>query len=119
MNYVHFIGIDVSKEWFDVALHGAKPAKPERFPNSGEGFAVRVASDSMVPTVRLIFRIVFKNMRYDQLALDSGDEPDSRIHSVTRPRGGAGCHQDRMKHAVLLSRVCPGLPETQARISSI
>jgi len=39
MSYIHFIGIDVSKEWFDVALHGAKPAKPERFPNSGEGFA--------------------------------------------------------------------------------
>jgi len=39
MNYTHFIGIDVSKEWFDVALHNAKQAKPERFPNSGEGFA--------------------------------------------------------------------------------
>lgn len=39
MSYIHFIGIDVSKQWFDVALHGAKPAKPERFPNSGEGFA--------------------------------------------------------------------------------
>lgn len=24
MSYIHFIGIDVSKEWFDVALHGAK-----------------------------------------------------------------------------------------------
>lgn len=38
MTYLHFIGIDVSKEWFDVAVH-AQAAKPRRFPNSGEGFA--------------------------------------------------------------------------------
>jgi len=39
MTYIHFIGIDVSKEWFDIAIHGAKAAKPERFPNSSEGFS--------------------------------------------------------------------------------
>ncbi len=38
MTYIHFIGIDVSKEWFDVAVH-AQAAKPQRFPNSGAGFA--------------------------------------------------------------------------------
>ncbi len=38
MTYIHFIGIDVSKEWFDVAVH-ARAAKPQRFPNSGAGFA--------------------------------------------------------------------------------
>lgn len=38
VNYVHFIGIDVSKERFDVAPHGAG-VKPQRFANSGEGFA--------------------------------------------------------------------------------
>jgi len=38
MNYVHFIGIDVSKEWFDVAVH-ASAAKPQRSQNCGEGFA--------------------------------------------------------------------------------
>ncbi len=39
MSYIYFIGIDVSKEWFDVAVHGAKAAKPQRFQNCGEGFA--------------------------------------------------------------------------------
>jgi transposase len=38
MSFLYYIGIDVSKDWFDVALH-AKAAKPQRFPNNGEGFA--------------------------------------------------------------------------------
>jgi transposase len=38
MQCIHFIGIDVSKEWFDVCIHGG-PAKPERYDNGGEGFA--------------------------------------------------------------------------------
>ncbi len=38
MSYIHFIGIDVSKEWFDAALHDGA-AKPQRFPNTGAGFA--------------------------------------------------------------------------------
>lgn len=38
MSYIHFIGIDVSKEWFDAVEHG-KAGKPERFDNSGAGFA--------------------------------------------------------------------------------
>lgn len=37
MSMLHFLGIDVSQDWFDVALHGA--AKPAQFPNSEEGFA--------------------------------------------------------------------------------
>lgn len=38
MSYIYYIGIDVSKDWFDAAVHG-KAAKPQRLPNSGEGFA--------------------------------------------------------------------------------
>lgn len=38
MTYIHFFGVDVSKEWFDVAEH-AKAAKPERFTNDGAGLA--------------------------------------------------------------------------------
>ncbi len=39
MDYIHFIGIDVSKNWFDAALAGA-PAKPQRFDNTGQGIAL-------------------------------------------------------------------------------
>lgn len=38
MAYTHFIGIDIGKDSFDAALHGAA-AKPSRFVNGGEGFA--------------------------------------------------------------------------------
>jgi transposase len=43
MDYLHFIGIDVSKNWIDVALHGATAATPQRFPNSSGGFAAVAA----------------------------------------------------------------------------
>lgn len=39
MTCIHFIGIDVSKDWFDAATEGAKAA---RFPNDGGGFAAFV-----------------------------------------------------------------------------
>ena len=45
MDHTHFIGIDISKEHFDAALHGAA-AKPLRFANSGEGFAAFKAAFS-------------------------------------------------------------------------
>ncbi len=38
MAYQYAIGIDVGKDHFDAALHGAR-VKPSRFSNSGEGFA--------------------------------------------------------------------------------
>ena len=38
MAYIHFIGIDVSKGWFDAALAGS-PDRPRRFANAPEGFA--------------------------------------------------------------------------------
>lgn len=38
MSYLHFFGIDVSKDHIDIAQH-AKAAKPKRYPNSSEGFA--------------------------------------------------------------------------------
>lgn len=38
MNYQYYIGIDVGKDSFDVAVHN-KAAKPQCFPNSGAGFA--------------------------------------------------------------------------------
>ncbi|MER2520015.1 MAG: IS110 family transposase [Bdellovibrionales bacterium] len=38
MSYLHFFGIDVSKDHIDVAEH-AKAAKPKLYPNSSEGFA--------------------------------------------------------------------------------
>ena len=38
MSFLHFIGIDVSKEWFDSCQHGTA-AKPQRFPNSRQGLA--------------------------------------------------------------------------------
>lgn len=38
MTFIHFIGIDVSKNWFDVALDG-DTAKPMQFSNDEAGFA--------------------------------------------------------------------------------
>ena len=38
MSFIYYIGIDISKDWFDVAMH-REAAKPQRFQNSGEGFA--------------------------------------------------------------------------------
>lgn len=43
MDYIHFVGIDVSKNWFDVALAGVT-AKARRFDNSAEGIARFLAS---------------------------------------------------------------------------
>jgi len=34
---IHFLGVDVSQDWFDVAIFGA--AKPAQFSNDAEGFA--------------------------------------------------------------------------------
>lgn len=39
MTYKYFIGIDVSKDNFDIAVHNSK-AKPQRYPNSRQGFAL-------------------------------------------------------------------------------
>jgi transposase len=53
MSFIYYIGIDISKEWFDAAVH-AKAAKPQRFPNSSEGFAafvreyLDILSDSLI-----------------------------------------------------------------------
>jgi len=41
MPYSYYIGIDIAKRTFDVAVHG-KAAKPQRFQNCGEGFAAFV-----------------------------------------------------------------------------
>jgi transposase len=38
MSYTYFIGIDISKDTFSVAVHDSA-AKPESYPNSSEGFA--------------------------------------------------------------------------------
>lgn len=49
MSYLHFFGIDVSKDHIDVALYetkATKAAKPKRYPNSGEGFAAFVADNA-------------------------------------------------------------------------
>jgi transposase len=39
MAFLHFIGIDVSKNWFDVAIAGVS-ARPQRFDNTAEGIAL-------------------------------------------------------------------------------
>lgn len=41
MAYIHFIGIDVSKDTFEAAVHG-QAARPARFPNSSAGVAAFV-----------------------------------------------------------------------------
>ena len=41
MMYSYYIGIDIAKRTFDVAVHG-QAAKPQRFQNSSEGFAAFV-----------------------------------------------------------------------------
>lgn len=41
MSYSYYIGIDIAKRTFDVAVH-KKAAKPQRFQNCGEGFAAFV-----------------------------------------------------------------------------
>lgn len=38
MSYKYFIGIDIGKDNFDVAIHN-NAAKPQRYPNNSEGFA--------------------------------------------------------------------------------
>lgn len=43
MDFLHFIGIDVSKNWFDVALD-ANAAKARRFDNTAEGIALFCAA---------------------------------------------------------------------------
>jgi len=43
MSYNYFIGIDIGKDSFDVAVH-AIAAKPQRFPNSSEGFAAMMTA---------------------------------------------------------------------------
>ena len=40
MSFIHFFGIDVSQNWFDVARYGA--TKVTRFPNNEDGFAALV-----------------------------------------------------------------------------
>jgi transposase len=47
MSYIHFIGIDVSKEWFDVSVHGSA-AKPKRYPNEAGGFAAFAQADEVL-----------------------------------------------------------------------
>lgn len=42
MTFIHFLGVDVSKDTLDVALHGSA-AKPKRYPNNSEGFAAFLA----------------------------------------------------------------------------
>lgn len=37
MQMIHFLGVDVSQDWFDVAIFGS--AKPAQFPNDAEGYA--------------------------------------------------------------------------------
>jgi transposase len=37
MQMIHFLGVDVSQDWFDVAIFGS--AKPAQFSNNAEGFA--------------------------------------------------------------------------------
>jgi transposase len=42
LNYIHFVGIDVSKEWLEVAVcgeNGDKAAQTERYRNDGDGWA--------------------------------------------------------------------------------
>lgn len=38
MSFIYYIGIDISRDWFDVAVH-REAARPQRFQNCGEGFA--------------------------------------------------------------------------------
>jgi transposase len=38
MDFIHFIGIDVSKNWFDVAL-AASSQKTRRFANTEDGIS--------------------------------------------------------------------------------
>lgn len=56
MSYIYYIGIDVSKDWFDVAVH-EKAEKPQRFPNSSEGFA---AFTSKYPEVTQVCLVVLE-----------------------------------------------------------
>jgi len=49
MAYLHFFGIDVSKDHIDVAVYttkATKAAKPKRYPNSSEGFAAFLADNT-------------------------------------------------------------------------
>jgi transposase len=51
MPYLHFFGIDVSKDHIDVAVHtpkSVKAARPKRYPNSSEGFAAFLADNKTV-----------------------------------------------------------------------
>jgi transposase len=43
MSYIHFIGIDVSKDWIDVAVYG-QAARPQRHANTREGLTACLAT---------------------------------------------------------------------------
>jgi transposase len=66
MTYTHFIGIDIAKESFDAAVHGAA-AKPLRFPNGGEGFAAFV--EAFETTLATAFVVVEATGGYEAALL--------------------------------------------------
>jgi len=77
MNYIHYIGIDVSKEWFDAVEH-AKAATPERFKNSGEGvaaFAQRFAA--MLPRALVVLEATGG---YERTLVETLLEADVAVH---------------------------------------
>lgn len=65
LRYKNFIGIDVGKDWLDVAEDG-KPANPQRFPNDGEGFAALASS---IPDLAFSFVVLESTGGYEREAL--------------------------------------------------
>jgi transposase len=54
MSYIHFIGIDVSKDVFDAGCHGT-PHRSARFPNDASGFAAFAAAYAdLLPTALVV-----------------------------------------------------------------
>jgi len=84
MSYLHFFGIDVSKDHIDVAQYetkAIKAAKPKRYPNSGEGFAAFIADNKKA--LPESFVVLEATGGYETALLKALCERDLAVHRAT------------------------------------
>jgi transposase len=85
MSYLHFFGIDVSKDHIDVAHYAkaehAKAAKPKRYPNSSEGFAAFFADNKK--TLPDSFVVLEATGGYETALLKALCQQNLAVHRAT------------------------------------
>lgn len=91
-----FVGIDISKEWFDVAISAERPeaAKPEivRYPNTAEGCAALIAALRGHAIVLIVLEATGGYERLARRALQEAGWPvlcehPNRIHAFAKACG--------------------------------